>query len=80
MICSNCGSPNEPGRKFCGECGTRLAATCPNCGSPNSPGTRFCGECGTALAEPVPGGPVASMGMIVRRCPEFRDGPLPANQ
>ena len=61
MICSNCGSPNEPGRKFCGECGTRLAATCPNCGSPNSPGTRFCGECGTALAEPVPGGPVAAV-------------------
>ena len=26
MICSGCGGQNEPGRKFCGECGTRLAA------------------------------------------------------
>jgi len=50
VICPSCGTPNEAGRKFCGECGTRLAATCPSCGTPNPPGTRFCGECGTALA------------------------------
>jgi class 3 adenylate cyclase/tetratricopeptide (TPR) repeat protein len=48
--CPTCGTANEPGRKFCGECGTRLAANCPNCGTANAPGTRFCGECGTALA------------------------------
>ena len=50
MICPNCGTANEPGRKFCGECATRLAVTCPNCGSPNTPGVKFCGECGTTLA------------------------------
>ena len=49
MICPSCGTANEPGRKFCGECGTRLAAVCSNCGTANTPGTRFCGECGTSL-------------------------------
>jgi class 3 adenylate cyclase/tetratricopeptide (TPR) repeat protein len=51
VICANCGTPNEPGRKFCGECGARLSAACPECGTANAPGTKFCGECGTALAD-----------------------------
>ena len=68
MTCPSCGTPNEPGRKFCGECGARLAVACPECGTPNTAGTRFCGECGTAMeggatparggtAHGVPGGP-----------------------
>jgi class 3 adenylate cyclase/tetratricopeptide (TPR) repeat protein len=52
MRCTNCGSENDAGRKFCLECGTRLNAPCPNCGTPNPPGARFCGECGTQLSEP----------------------------
>jgi len=47
--CRNCGSANDAGRKFCGECGTRLASACPNCGTVNGPTSRFCGECGTPL-------------------------------
>jgi predicted ATPase/class 3 adenylate cyclase len=50
MTCPACGSENEAGRKFCGECGSPLALACPQCGSPNSPGVKFCGECGAALA------------------------------
>ena len=53
MICSHCGADNPPNQKFCGECGTQLAAGCPNCGATNPPGQRFCGECGTALATEV---------------------------
>src|SRR4029450_6550585 len=53
MICSTCGSENEPGRKFCGECGASLAVQCPNCGTPNGPGAKFCGECGQALGKAV---------------------------
>jgi class 3 adenylate cyclase/tetratricopeptide (TPR) repeat protein len=49
MRCTVCGTENEPGRKFCGECGSALALICPSCGTPNPPGTKFCGECGTAL-------------------------------
>ena len=49
MICSNCGTENEAGRKFCGECATRLAAVCPSCGAANSPTSKFCGECATPL-------------------------------
>jgi class 3 adenylate cyclase/tetratricopeptide (TPR) repeat protein len=54
MICSNCGSENESGRKFCGECGASLSIQCPNCGSPNGPGAKFCGECGHALGAAAP--------------------------
>jgi class 3 adenylate cyclase/tetratricopeptide (TPR) repeat protein len=50
MNCPACGAANEAGRKFCGECGTRLAVACVACGSPNAPGVRFCGECGTPIA------------------------------
>ena len=52
--CPACGTANEPGRKFCGECGTRLSAACPACGTSNAPGTKFCGECGTALTDAPP--------------------------
>jgi class 3 adenylate cyclase/tetratricopeptide (TPR) repeat protein len=57
MICATCGSENERGRKFCLECGTRLAVGCPSCGATNTPGAKFCGECGTTLgADAVAGG------------------------
>ena len=49
MVCSACGTENEAGRKFCGECGTALARPCPVCGTPNGPTAKFCGECGSAL-------------------------------
>ncbi len=49
-ICPACGIENEPGRKFCGECGSSLTLACPSCSTPNPPGVKFCGECGAALA------------------------------
>ncbi len=51
MRCSHCGFENEPGRKFCGECGQSLSAICSVCGTANSPAAKFCGECGAALAD-----------------------------
>ncbi len=54
MICSNCATENEPGRKFCGECGARLAVVCPSCGTANTPGVKFCGECATPLTSAAP--------------------------
>ena len=50
MICGTCGGENQPGKRFCGDCGAPLAASCPNCGATNEPGKRFCGDCGTAFA------------------------------
>jgi class 3 adenylate cyclase/tetratricopeptide (TPR) repeat protein len=47
--CSNCGTGNEAGRKFCKECGTRLAAACAVCGASNGADAKFCGECGTSF-------------------------------
>jgi class 3 adenylate cyclase/tetratricopeptide (TPR) repeat protein len=63
MRCSNCGSDNREGRKFCANCGAALTRTCPKCGSPNHPDEKFCGNCGAGLAEAAgPMGPeVASI-------------------
>src|SRR5256884_5458092 len=49
MVCQTCQAENRPGRKFCAQCGSALAAACPSCGAANQPGERFCGECGIAL-------------------------------
>jgi class 3 adenylate cyclase/tetratricopeptide (TPR) repeat protein len=55
MQCAACGTENEAGRKFCGECGSALSLACPICGGSNTPGVKFCGECGATLAgEPAP--------------------------
>ena len=54
MNCPACGTPNDPGRRFCGECGTPLAVACATCGAPNAPGTKFCGDCGKPLAISAP--------------------------
>jgi class 3 adenylate cyclase/tetratricopeptide (TPR) repeat protein len=51
MRCTACGGENEPGRKFCGECGARLEAPCASCGASNPPTVKFCGECGARLVE-----------------------------
>jgi len=54
VTCPSCGSENEAGRKFCGECGNALAQQCPSCGTANPPSVKFCGECGTALTSAPP--------------------------
>jgi predicted ATPase/class 3 adenylate cyclase len=50
MTCPRCGIENPAGQRFCGNCGSALAAECPSCGTSNPPGQRFCGSCGTQLA------------------------------
>jgi class 3 adenylate cyclase/tetratricopeptide (TPR) repeat protein len=60
LVCAICGTENEAGRKFCGECGSRLAVVCSSCGTPNAPSAKFCGECGAATQaalETVPAEP-----------------------
>jgi class 3 adenylate cyclase/tetratricopeptide (TPR) repeat protein len=54
MTCPNCGQANPAGKKFCSNCGTKLAMACPNCGAALEGTERFCGECGTPL-EPAAG-------------------------
>ncbi len=61
MVCSNCGTENRPGRKFCGGCAAPLAVLCPSCGAANEPEMRFCGECATPLvAGEAPAAPTTS--------------------
>src|SRR5262249_36062622 len=59
VICGSCGTENELGRKFCGECGSRLAVVCATCGTSNAPGAKFCGECGSSLVAEDPARQVA---------------------
>ncbi len=60
MVCSNCGTENPVGRKFCGACGQPLAVVCPVCGTANEPRFAFCGECGSSLAGVGGGVPAAA--------------------
>jgi class 3 adenylate cyclase/tetratricopeptide (TPR) repeat protein len=61
VTCANCGAQNDPGQKFCGECGSRLSVACDACGAPNPPGRKFCGECGAGLVAAP--GPVGAAGV-----------------
>ena len=49
--CHKCNAENEPGDRFCGQCGAALAKTrpCPACGELNDPDARFCDNCGAAF-------------------------------
>ena len=49
MICPSCTTENQPGAKFCVECGTALSLACPSCGASHAPAQRFCAECGSQL-------------------------------
>jgi class 3 adenylate cyclase len=64
--CSACGVVNDPGRKFCKECGARLSVGCPMCGAPNAPDDKFCGECGSSLGMPVRATPEAAGSSVGR--------------
>jgi membrane protease subunit (stomatin/prohibitin family) len=49
VACSNCGTANPAGAKFCSNCGNPLGPkACSNCGAAVAPGAKFCPECGTA--------------------------------
>jgi class 3 adenylate cyclase/tetratricopeptide (TPR) repeat protein len=60
VTCSNCGTDNREGRKFCSACGNPLAVVCGVCGAANEPEDRFCGECGSALDIASVGAPTAA--------------------
>ena len=61
MNCPNCTHPNNPGAKFCEECGTPLARKCEGCGHDLSATAKFCESCGT---------PVSDSGPAIERTPE----------
>jgi class 3 adenylate cyclase/tetratricopeptide (TPR) repeat protein len=68
VACSNCGTTNPVGAKFCTECAARLAVACPACGTANGPTAKFCSECATPLIGAGSGmAPIAVAGVIPER-------------
>ncbi len=53
MLCTNCGTDNPPGSKFCLNCGTALARPCPSCGTALPSHAHFCTECGATISNPT---------------------------
>src|SRR5215468_6199955 len=49
MRCPSCHHDNRSDRRFCTQCGTKLAIACPSCGAPIEVGENFCGGCGVTL-------------------------------
>jgi class 3 adenylate cyclase len=78
MICTQCGTENSEGAKFCMECAAPLAVLCEGCGSSNPPTAKFCSQCATPLEvatvgpraaqerapAAAPGGPVAERRVV----------------
>jgi predicted ATPase/class 3 adenylate cyclase len=64
MVCPSCAHENEPGRKFCDECGSPLVRLCSACKTPNRPGAMFCGECGSALSETAMSEPMGGVNPV----------------
>lgn len=47
--CPRCQAFNEPGSRFCGQCGQGIQNTVCSCGAAISAGAKFCGQCGSTL-------------------------------
>ena len=56
MRCSNCGTDNAGGSRFCNQCATSLGRRCPKCASENAPEARFCAQCAAPLDSVAPAG------------------------
>jgi hypothetical protein len=50
MKCPKCQFENDPDKKFCIECGKKLALRCPECDSGLKGNEKFCGERGYDLS------------------------------
>ncbi len=84
MICSNCGTENLAGARFCMECATPFAAHCPSCGATNLPAAKFCSECATPMGSgaprammnpvssgaPASGAPFSAVGSVLSAAPD----------
>ena len=55
MRCSNCGTDNAAGSRFCNQCATPVNKCCAKCAFENTPEARFCAQCAAPLD---PAGPI----------------------
>jgi membrane protease subunit (stomatin/prohibitin family) len=53
VACPKCGAQNNPGAKFCSNCGAGMApagTACPKCNTPVAAGSKFCSNCGSPIS------------------------------
>ena len=52
VVCQGCRSVNQPGARFCHQCGKNMASTsCAQCAAILPTGAKFCGQCGRATRD-----------------------------
>ena len=54
MKCAACQHDQDPGTKFCEECGHQRLRVCAACGVELKPTAKFCPECGASTVAPAP--------------------------
>jgi predicted ATPase/class 3 adenylate cyclase len=54
MECPSCGSANQDGHRFCGNCGAPLPPSCGACGRENPIANSYCCYCGAPLTKAAP--------------------------
>ena len=48
-FCTQCGHQNQPGARFCANCGNKKISAGCSCGAAVKPGAKFCPQCGNKL-------------------------------
>jgi hypothetical protein len=65
MTCPRCQAVNREDRRFCEDCGARLAGPCAACGAEVTPGKKFCGSCGSPIMAAPPSRRLDSPGAYI---------------
>ena len=76
MDCRSCGVVNDPGRRYCRECGARLGQPCPVCHFFNAVEDKHCGGCGRRL-KAGPGAFAAEAAPVPAYAPAVDDAAFP---
>src|SRR5277367_2081145 len=53
MRCSNCGTENAAGSRFCNQCATPFSRKCAKCAFGNASEAKFCAQCAAPLGATI---------------------------
>ena len=62
VICKQCNTEVQEGKRFCADCGAPQFLRCPKCNAESAIGKSFCSDCGTSIGvPPLPSKQLASV-------------------